>query len=199
MKRGTSWLVALPLVVLSLPGCGRGDTPLVVASTTLTSATMMDDAQIAEVARAALAELADQADLVRRRAATPALRDFSLDTVTDYRGLLQRETELRHVLGLVPTRSAVSQDIADDARAKRQVLVVEAPVDFDVAAIQTQTATLAAAVNLVDTSLLPGVQDPRLRAMLLDLRRSVAFHLEDARRLEAMIEADSLTHIAPAP
>jgi predicted outer membrane protein len=165
----------------------------VAASTTLTSAHPLDDGQEAEILRAALAELVDQADLAAQRASEPRVTKLALELSRDYHSRLAGLIDLRRALDLRLTRTPVSQDISDDSRAKMHVLMVERQANFDVAYVDSEIDVQRAVLRLIDSTLLPNVEDARLRDSLLGLRRVVALHAEQAENVQAAMVADALT------
>lgn len=194
MVRSSLPRLVLLSLVLALGACRSRADGEFASSTTITSARPLDDAQIAEAERAAIAELVDESELARRRATDPGVKSFALELSSDYQVALDRAIVVRHSLGLDQTRSAISQDVADDTNAKMQLLRVERAMTFDRAYLDAAIDVHEGILSLIRSTLLPATLTGRLRESLLALDRTASFHLAQAEQLRGGLAAAT-----PAP
>ena len=192
-RTGHGRMLAAGVVVLAVMACsGEAEVEPAEAADAqeMAMAPALDDAVIAHVAVTANAIDAEMGELALERSTDERVRSFAETMIRDHRGVNEQAAALAERLGVTPTDNDVSRGLRAGAEASRSQLESLSGAEFDRAYMEREVAYHAAVLSALDDTLLPGVSNEELAALLTTARGAVAAHLEHARSL-----SDSLATI----
>lgn len=162
----------LPALVLALPlGASAQEGP------------RLTDPEVAHVAVTANAIDVELAELARSRAQVEEVRAFARTMISDHTAVNGRAAALAAELGVTPLDNDVSRSLRSEAGAVRERLEGLDGSDFDVAYMEREVAYHQAVLDAIDALLIPSAQNPRLKALLGEVRPAIAAHLGHARTI----------------
>ena len=166
-------------------GVSTAAAPAMPSSVTASPPGALTDANIAAIVLAG-----DNADilygsLALGKSANDAVRKFAQTTVNDHRAVNQAATDLAARLSVTPVDNTVSFDMRDNAEDKRDLLRELSGNAFDKAYIDNEVTYHIKMLGIIDNTLLPGVRNADLKALITAVRPAVAAHLEHARSLQS--------------
>ena len=147
----------------------------------------LGDARIAHIAVTANAIDVEMGELARERSADERVRRFAETMIRDHTAVNEQAAALAQRLGVTPADNPVSRDLRSGAEAARAALESADGAGFDAAYIQREVEYHAAVLKALDETLIPGVQNDELRALLEQARAAIAGHLEQARALRGQL------------
>ena len=170
-------LLALPAALL-LPASAAGqalDDPTIVA--------IFDAANTADI---------ETGSLAAKRAQSKEVRDYGAMIAHDHEAVRQMGRDLAKKLGVTPTPPA------GDASAKTQAETMAAlrakhGADFDRALVQHEVAFHKSVIDAIQTTLLPAIQNPELKALVEKVVPAFQAHLLVAQRLERQLNGTGPT------
>lgn len=152
----------------------------------------LSDSQIAGVMRAANAGEVEQGELAVDRAENAEVDTFAMMMVEMHTDANERLDELLSDENLSSASSTVSEQLTMDSMAIIDMLEDESGAAFDLAYMQAQRTVHAAVLEIIDSTLLPSVDNDALRDELEAMRDTVNEHLERAEEiLDALSGADA--------
>src|SRR4051794_29724250 len=128
-----------------------------------------------------------QGQLALVRAQMAPVTAFANRMVDEHTAANQRLVALGQRKGLVPSDSALRRSLASQSQQTLTVLWANAASTFDLAYAQSQVTLHMQVLTVMDTQVLPAVQDADLRAELMSQRAAVADHLTAAQALVATL------------
>ena len=159
---------ALPQASLDAQTAGPDD-PTIVA--------IFDAANSADMETGALAE---------QRGSSREVRDFGAMLARDHRMVRQQGRDLAAKLGVTPTPPKDDQSAKDHAAAMARLRGLHG-VAFDRAFLQHEAAFHAAVIDAVKGTLLPAIQNPELKALVVKIAPAFQAHMTMAQELEKKI------------
>lgn len=114
--------------------------------------------------------------------------------VKDHTAANKRQAALIKKAKIEAKDNDVSIRVSTDAKARVETLKgTEKGAAFDKAYIDAQIEMHTAVLSAIDTQMMPGVQNPELKAELTTTRAAVESHLNQAKEIQTALAA------APAP
>lgn len=147
------------------------------------------DPQIAQIVVTANQVDIDAGKLAATKAASPAVRDFAKQMITDHTAVNKAATDLAGKLKVVPEENATSQSLkkgGDDNLAHLRTLSGAA---FDRAYIDHEVAYHQAVIQTLDNTLIPDAHNGELKALIQKSRPTFVAHLEHAKQLQTSVAA----------
>lgn len=172
----TLFPLALSLALLSTGCRARPEAPAPDALTDANIAAIVVTANNADILYAEMA-LAKSQDA--------AVREFATMVKSDHESVNEAAVALIARLGVTPQPNTLAFDLRDDAETKRLTLRDFEGFAFDSAYAVNEVSYHTTLLGAIDSTLVPGVQNAELKALLLQVRPAVAAHLEHASRLAA--------------
>ena len=170
-------LLALPAVLLlPAPAAAQAlDDPTIVA--------IFDAANTADI---------ETGSLAAKRAQSKEVRDYGAMIAHDHEAVCQMGRDLAKKLGVTPTPPA------GDASAKTQAeamatLRAKHGADFDRALVEHEVAFHKSVIDAIQTTLLPAIQNPELKALVEKVVPAFQAHLLVAQRLERQLNGTGPT------
>jgi putative membrane protein len=163
---------ALPDTILQAQAEGPGD-PTIVA--------VFDAANTADMETGALAQ---------EQGASREVRDFGAMLVRDHRAVRQQGRDLAAKLGLTPTPPKDDHSAKDHAAAMARLRGLKG-VEFDRAFLQHETAFHRAVIDAVQSTLLPAIDNPELKALVEKVTPAFQAHMQMAQELEKKVSSAS--------
>src|SRR5688572_32441971 len=192
VARTTTTGVAIALIALT--ACAQTDTAADTAATTAASDTAMpaaaaapNDAQIAHIAVTANAIDSATGVMAREKGSAKAVKDFAQTMITDHTGVNQQAVALATKLAVAPEDNDTSRQLKSGADATMASLQALSGAAFDKAYIDNEVAYHQAVADALDKTLIPGAQNPELKALLEKTRPAFAAHLERAKTVQASL------------
>ena len=197
MRRPLIAAVALTAVTsLALVGtaAARRSGPVTLSLTTVTRPPVaaLDDATIVAIFDAANTADIETGQLAAERGKSKEVREFGAMLVRDHQHVRQLGRDLAHKLGVTPTPPE------DDAGAKAHAEAMKTlrstrGAAFDHAFLQHEAAFHKAVLEAVQTTLLPAIQNPELKALVVKVAPAFEAHRLAAQSLDKQLAARSGT------
>lgn len=151
------------------------------------SAEGVNDAQIASIVVTANQVDIDAGKLAASRATDPEVRAFAERMVTDHTGVNTSAIDLATRLKVTPEDNPTSQSLkkgGEEHLAKLKALKGDA---FDKAYIDHEVAYHEQVLEAVDKTLIPGVKNEELKALLVKVRPAFVAHRDHAKKIQASL------------
>lgn len=168
-------LVAFTLASLAIP-----------ASPAQAQAPKLDDPTIVAIFDAANTADIETGALAEQRGSSREVRDFGAMLARDHRMVRQQGRDLAAKLGVTPTPPKDDQSAKDHAAAMARLRGLHG-VAFDRAFLQHEAAFHAAVIDAVKGTLLPAIQNPELKALVVKIAPAFQAHMTMAQELEKKI------------
>jgi putative membrane protein len=149
------------------------------------SAQGVNDAQIASIVVTANKVDIDAGKLAVSRSTSEEVKAFARLMVTDHTGVNKSATDLAAKLKVTPQDNPTSQSLKADGEKNLAHLKTLKGTAFDKAYIDNEVAYHQQVVDAIDKTLIPGVTNEELKALLVKVRPAFVAHLEHAKRLQA--------------
>ena len=148
------------------------------------SAQEINDAQIASIVVTANQVDIDAGKLATNRATDPDVKKFAQLMVTDHTGVNKSAVDLATKLKVTPQDNPTSQNLKSGGESNLTNLKGLKGGAFDRAYIDHEVAYHQAVLDAVDKTLIPGVKNAELKALLVKVRPAFVAHLEHAKHLQ---------------
>ena len=152
------------------------------------SAQEINDAQIASIVVTANQVDIDAGKLATNRATDPEVKQFAQLMVTDHTGVNKSAVDLATKLKVTPQDNPTSQNLKSGGEANLTTLKGLKGGAFDRAYIDHEVAYHQAVLDAVDKTLIPGVKNAELKALLVKVRPAFVAHLEHAKHLQSTLK-----------
>jgi putative membrane protein len=149
------------------------------------SAQGVNDAQIASIVVTANKVDIDAGKLAASRPTSEEVKAFARLMVTDHTGVNKSATDLAAKLKVTPQDNPTSQSLKADGEKNLAHLKTLKGASFDKAYIDNEVAYHQQVIDAIDKTLIPGVTNDELKALLVKVRPAFVAHLEHAKRLQA--------------
>ena len=150
--------------------------------------TVPDDAQIAAIVVTANQVDIDAGKLASDKAASPEVRKFAQQMVTDHTAVNTQATNLVTKLQVTPKDSATSESLAQGGTRNLSALgKLDGPA-FDRAYVDHEVAYHERVIEALDTTLIPNARNAELKNLLVQVRPAFVAHLQHARHLQAELK-----------
>ncbi len=161
---------------------------LAAASSLLLAATPPppDDPTIVAIFDAANTADIETGSLAAERGHSKDVRQYGAMLVTDHRAVRQLGRDLATKLGVTPTPPAVDASAKAHAEAMAS-LRAKRGVEFDRAFLRHEVAFHKAVIDAIQTTLLPAIENPELKALVLKVAPAFEAHMLAAQRLETKL------------
>ena len=147
-----------------------------------------DDAQIAAIVVTANQVDIDAGKLASGKAASPEVRKFAQQMVTDHTAVNTQATSLVTKLQVTPKDSATSESLAQGGTDNLATLgKLDGPA-FDRAYVDHEVAYHEQVIEALDTTLIPNARNDELKNLLVQVRPAFVAHLQHARHLQAELK-----------
>jgi len=187
---------AAVIALVGVAACGGGGEQADTAAGATTGATAaaapsaaptLSDPQIAHAAVTANSLDSAAGAAARPKARNAQVRDFAQQMVRDHGAVNKQATALAQRLNLTPADNDVSRQLQQSAERARTDLATKTGAEFDRAYIDNEVQTHQAVLDALDRTLIPGAQNPELKALLQQVRPNIAAHLERARSIQGTL------------
>jgi putative membrane protein len=165
-------LVALPAALLLAPAPA--------------AAQALDDATIVAIFDATNTADIETGTLAAKRAQSKDVRDYGAMMAHDHTAVRQLGRDLAKKLGVTPTPPAGDTSAKTQA-ATMATLESKHGAAFDLAIVQHEVAFHTSVINAIQTTLLPAIQNPELKAFVEKVAPAFQAHLLAAQRLERQL------------
>lgn len=173
---------------------GDAATPAVTAPAAPPPPPPLADGESAAVAKAANDGEIETSKLAKTMAKHKQVKEFAAMMVKDHTAANKRQAALIKKAKIEAKDNDVSIRVSTDAKARVETLKgTEKGAAFDKAYIDAQVEMHIAVLSAIDTQMMPGVQNPELKAELTTTRAAVESHLNQAKEIQTALAA------APAP
>jgi putative membrane protein len=172
-------------------------TALILVTASLTAATLppammhtptdkLDDPTIVAIFDAANTSDMETGALAEQRGASKEVRDFGAMLVRDHRMVRQQGRDLAAKLGVTPTPPKGDRSAKDHAAAMARLRSLEG-AEFDRAFLRHEAAFHQAVIEAVESTLLPAIENPELKALVEKVAPAFQAHMRMAQQLEHKI------------
>jgi len=152
------------------------------------------DGESVAVAKAANDGEIETSKLAKTMAKDKKVKDFAAMMVKDHTAANKRHAALIKKAKIEAKDSELSTALTADTKTRVETLKgTEKGAAFDKAYIDAQVEMHTAVLSAIDTRMMPGVQNPELKAELTTTRAAVESHLNQAKEIQTALAA------APAP
>ncbi len=115
------------------------------------------------------------------------VKKFAQRMVTDHSAVNQSAVALVNKLGVTPAENPTSKGLVKQGEQTRSRLSALDRAAFDRGYIANEVKYHQEVLNSLDNVLIPGAQNPELKATLVNVRAAFVAHLEYARRLQTSL------------
>ena len=150
----------------------------------------LTDAEIAAVTKAANDGEIEHGKLAKTMAKDKKVKDFAAMMVKDHTAANKRQAALIKKAKIEAKENEMSTRLATDAQSRVETLKgLEKGAAFEKAYIDAQVEMHTTVLTAIDTQMMPGVQNPDLKAELTTMRTAVEGHLNMAKEIQAGLAA----------
>jgi len=147
----------------------------------------LTDPEIAHIAVTANSIDSAMGELAKTRARSSAVKGFARTMITDHGAVNQQAVKLARRLKVTPQTNDVSRQLQQAADEARTGLESKSGAAFDRAYMEREVRYHQAVVDALDQTLIPGAQNPELKALLQGARPAFAAHLERAKQIQGTL------------
>ncbi len=150
-------------------------------------AATLTDANIAAIVLAANTIDVKNGELAIARSKNHSVKEFARQMVTDHTSVNGKATALAAKLQLVPVESHASKSLIASTDSTRQAMRKFSGAAFDRAYVNNEVAYHQAVIDLLDRTIVPGVENQELKDLLVGVRPAFVAHLEHAKMIQASL------------
>jgi putative membrane protein len=126
-------------------------------------------------------------ELAKTKARSAAVKSFAQTMVTDHGAVNRQAIALAQRLKVTPEANDVSRQLQQRADEARTGLESKSGTAFDRAYMEREVQYHQAVLDALDQTLIPGSQNPELKALLQGARPAFAAHLERAKQVKGTL------------
>ena len=145
------------------------------------------DAQIASIVVTANQVDIDAGKYAATRAHNAEVRAFARQMVVDHGGVNRQATALVTKLKVSPEDNPTSQALAKGGADNLMNLKALKGAALDQAYVDHEVAYHEQVIEAIDSTLVPNVQNPELKSLLVTVRPAFVAHLEHAHKIQATL------------
>ena len=145
------------------------------------------DPQIAHIVVTANSIDSAMGELAKTKARSAAVKSFAQTMVTDHGAVNRQAVALAQRLKVTPEANDVSRQLQQGADEARTGLESKSGAAFDRAYMEREVQYHQAVLDALDKTLIPGSQNPELKALLQGARPAFAAHLERAKQVKGTL------------
>lgn len=158
----------------------------------------LTDGEVLGAAMAANEGEVTMAEVALKRAIAPDVKKFAERMKSDHGKALEQGKALAKKAKIAGADSDVSTSLKDDAKRTVEELRARSGNAFDRAYMASQVKVHKEILTVIDDRLVPSAQHADVKAMLVEMRRTVADHLASAEEIQKATErAVSSSHAKP--
>ena len=146
----------------------------------------LDDATIVAIFDAANTADIETGTLAVERGGSKQVRDFGAMLARDHKQVRQQGRDLAKKLGVTPTPPKDDQSARDHAAAMGRLRALRGAA-FDQAFLQHEAAFHKAVIEAVQSTLLPAIENPELRELVVKVAPAFEAHMLAAQNLEKQL------------
>lgn len=147
------------------------------------AARALDDPTIVAIFDAANTADIETGQLAAKRGSTKAVRELAAMFARDHEMVRQQGRDLAKKLGVTPTPPKGDKSAQEQAQVMA-MLRAKHGADFDKAYLAHEVAFHKAVIDAVNQTLLPAIQNPELKALVVKVAPAFQAHMLAAQRLE---------------
>jgi len=149
----------------------------------------LTDAEIVKVTTTANNGEIQMAELAKKTAVTPDVKNYAAMMLTQHRDMEQKGKAIASKAKITPADNDQAAALQTDVTTTITELKTQKGKNFDKAYMESQVKTHREVLDVIDNKLLPAAQNGELKAQLGDARSHVASHLAKAQEIQAKLEA----------
>jgi putative membrane protein len=146
------------------------------------------DPQIAAIVVTANTVDIDAGKLAKSMAASPDVKQFADQMITDHSGVNKQAVALVTKLKVTPEDNPTSQSLKSGGEKNLDNLKTLKGAAFDKAYIDHEVAYHQQVLDAVDKTLIPSAQNAELKALLVKVRPAFVAHLEHAKHVQSTLK-----------
>ena len=175
-----------PILAASLVLVASATAAALPKATLLAQTKAPDDPTIVAIFDAANSADMETGALAEQRGSSKEVRDFGAMLVRDHRAVRQQGRDLAAKLGVTPTPPKDDPSARDHAAAMTRLRSLEG-AEFDRAFLQHEAAFHKAVIEAVQSTLLPAIDNPELKALVVKVAPAFEAHRKMAIELEKKV------------
>jgi putative membrane protein len=148
----------------------------------------MGDAEIAMIAATAHDAEIEGGELAVKKSKNKDVQAFGQMMITDHGAAKAKGEMTLGKAGVTPTASDASRQLEEKSTEAAKRLEGLQGAEFDRAYIDEQVRAHQDVLDTLDSKLIPGASNPELKALLVEVRPTIAKHLEQAKSLQAKLQ-----------
>jgi putative membrane protein len=145
------------------------------------------DPQIAAIVVAANSVDIEAGKLAQSKTKNRKVREFADDMVRDHTAVNKAAVDLVTRLGVTPEENDTSRSLTSSGEQTRARLGGLSGKTFDREYAANEVAYHKLVLDAIDKTLIPGAQNAELKATLVQVRPTIAAHLQHAEQLQASL------------
>jgi putative membrane protein len=153
----------------------------------------LSDAEILGVAMAANDGEVQMAEIAAKKATAPDVKQFAVLMKSSHQKALEKDKALQTKTKITSAESDASSTLKSETEKTIKELRDKQGKDFDRAYMDSQVKAHKDVLVVIDNRLVPSVKNGEVKAMLVEMRRTVADHLVKADDLHKKLEGSAST------
>jgi putative membrane protein len=158
----------------------------------------LTDAEILGIAETANKGEVSMADVALKKATKPEVKHFAALMKQSHQKALDADRKLEQKTKITAAESDVSALLTSDTDRVLKDLRDRQGKDFDRAYIDAQVKAHKDVLTAIDNRMVPNVRNGEMKAMVTDMRRTVAEHLVKAEDVQKKVDSNVTSHDAKA-
>ncbi len=157
------------------------------AKTGAVTPSALSDAQIAGIVVAANKAEIEAGKMAASMAKDPQVKQYGEQMATDHKKVTRSTEELTKKLGVKPIDSDSSKALKTSCEQSATKLKKLKGAEFDKTYIEDQIATHEKVIDTMEKTLIPGAQNPELKAALQEFKPAFVAHLNQAKQIKSQL------------
>jgi putative membrane protein len=180
--------VAAAVSIAAAPfASARGSAASDPAATRSAATAAITDPQIAAIVVAANSVDIEAGKLAQSKTKNRKVKEFADDMVRDHTAVNKAAVDLVTRLGVTPEENDTSRSLTSSGEQTRARLGGLSGKTFDREYVDNEVAYHKLVLDAIDKTLIPGAQNAELKATLVQVRPTIAAHLQHAEQLQASL------------
>lgn len=148
----------------------------------------LTDAEIAHIVVTANSVDIEAGNLAQEKASHIDIRSYAQRMIADHTASTEQVADLVKKFDLTPKDNAISQKLAQDAKANMERLKGLGDEEFNKAYLEGEIKLHTKVIEITDNKLVPSVENEELKTLLVQTHPTLVSHLERAKELKSAMK-----------
>lgn len=148
----------------------------------------LTDAEIVHIVVTANSVDIEAGNLAQEKASHIDIRSYAQRMIADHTASSEQAVDLAKKFDLTPKDNAISQKLAQDAKANMERLKGLSDEEFNKAYLEGEIKLHTKVIEIADNKLVPSVENEELKTLLMQTHPMLVSHLERAKELKSAMK-----------